>query len=472
MSPDVEKGLREALGATGGLGDSTASMFGPIKSLAESTGRVEQIKQQQAQAQAQADYNASRSFADTTAKQFESMKSARGEMPQRNIEEHTTQGLLGLGALLPMAGAMLGNKGLMSGVGAMQAMTGLLNGYREGNKERIAFEQKKYDDEMRKWESHARQLESDFRNAVEISRANMQAGHDAAKLAAVKAGAPIVAALVDQQGAVKTYEMLKSYNDKVMSSDAALARFKAQEELRQGRETPKEKDVRLERQTAKDYFGGVDLGTKAPTVQNVSRVMGEAADLAKTVEDNPILVGRTGQAREIKQRLFDSINSNKPIPEDLENSTDQNVQDAVLFAKRFASFRTRYEQALAGTGRGFTVALQQQYNKLLDPNQFNPTSFVQLMKDLSSEAANGVTGISPQITYDRLMNFGVDIGERAGFKKVRDGASLLGAKPASSTEGKMGSQSSPYKPSTEDEYNKIPKGEYFIDPDDGKLYRK
>jgi hypothetical protein len=40
----------------------------------------------------------------------------------------------------------------------------------------------------------ARQLEADFRNAIEVSRANMQAGHDAAKLAAVKAGAPIVAA--------------------------------------------------------------------------------------------------------------------------------------------------------------------------------------------------------------------------------------------------------------------------------------
>ena len=45
MSPDVEKGLKEALGSSGALGDSTASMFGPIKSLAESTGRIEQIKQ-------------------------------------------------------------------------------------------------------------------------------------------------------------------------------------------------------------------------------------------------------------------------------------------------------------------------------------------------------------------------------------------------------------------------------------------
>jgi hypothetical protein len=40
------------------------------------------------------------------------------------------------------------------------------------------------------------------------------------------------------------------------------------------------------------------------------------------------------------------------------------------------------------------------------------------MKDLSREAANGVTGISPQVTYDRLMNSTVLVGgERAGFEK-------------------------------------------------------
>jgi hypothetical protein len=92
--------------------------------------------------------------------------------------------------------------------------------------------------------------------------------------------------LVDQQGALKTYEMLKSYNDKVMSSDAALARFKAQESLRTGK-TLLKKRSKLRRETAKEYFGGTDLGINAPKVQGVARVIGEAADLAKTVEENP-----------------------------------------------------------------------------------------------------------------------------------------------------------------------------------------
>jgi hypothetical protein len=38
--------------------------------------------------------------------------------------------------------------------------------------------------------------------------------------------------------------------------------------------------------------------------------------------------------------------------------------------------------------------------------------------------------------------------------------------------GATGTQSSPHKPTTDAEYNKIKKGEYFIDPDDGKIYRK
>ena len=222
MSPETETSLKKSLNSGGVLGDGADALFGGIKSLAESTGRVEQFKQKQAETLAKGESQASRAFADTAAKQFEAMKAARGEMPKRDIEEHTMQGLLGLGALLPMAGAMLGNKGLASGTGAMQAMTGLFNGYREGNKDRIAFEQKRYDDQMKQWENHARQLESDFRNAIEIAKTNMQAGHDAAKLAAIKSGAPMIAAMVDQMGALKTYETLEKTISQTMAFDAAI----------------------------------------------------------------------------------------------------------------------------------------------------------------------------------------------------------------------------------------------------------
>jgi len=263
MSPETETGLKKALGTGGILGDSADAMFGGIKSAAESTGRVEQIKQKQAEALAKGELGASRAFADTASKQFEAMKAARGEMPKRDIEEHTMQGLIGLGALLPMAGAMLGNKGLASGTGAMQAMAGLFNGYREGNKERIAFEQKRYDDQMKQWENHARQLESDFRNAIEISKSNLQAGHDAAKLAAVKAGAPMIAAMVDQQGALKTLEVIEKTITQTMAYDAAIKKA----EILQGIKT---QGTTERHWTDPQYKGGQQIAATGTVAQHLS----------------------------------------------------------------------------------------------------------------------------------------------------------------------------------------------------------
>jgi len=391
------------------------------------------ITQQKGEAQLQADFE--RGQADKMIGIFNKYESQlAAPAPKREIEPQTKEGMMGLAALLPVAGAFFGGKGLTSATGAMQAMTGLVKGYQEGNQNRIAFEQKKYDDAMKEFDRHQQQIKTAFDMAIKKAQVDQNAAKAELKVELVKLNSPLLAQMVETSGIMygeqnrvqmaQNYYIHKAQNEELMKRSLAVAGIKAEQP------TAKARDVQSERETAKPYFNNVDLGVKAPVVEGVAKVMGEAADLAQMVQDNPYLVGRTGQAREIKQRLFDSIRNGKPIPEDLQNSSDANVQDAVLFAKKFASFRTRYEQALAGSGKGFTVALQNQYNKLLDPNQFNPQSFVDLMKDLSKEAASGVTGVNKEITYDRLMNYGIDISERAGFEKARSGSKLLGGAPS------------------------------------------
>lgn len=396
---------------------------------AESDLAEAQIAKQQQAAQLKSD------FAKQQAGQMSGLlsqyeKQAMAPAPKREIDPQTKEGMMGLAALLPVAGAFFGGKGLTSATGAMQAMTGLLKGYQEGNKERIAFEQKKYDDAMKEFDRHQNQIKEAFNIAIKKAQVNQTAAQTELEVKLAALDAPLLREMVKKNGIVagaeENIKMAQNYYTHKQQYEEKLQIAREVAGIKSEAPTTKEKEVRTERETAKPYFNNIDLGVKAPVVEGVSKVMGEAANLSQMVQDNPLLVGRTGQAREVKQRLFDSIKNGKPIPEDLQNSTDKNVQDAVLFAKQFASFRTRYEQALAGTGRGFTVALQNQYNKLLDSNQFNPQSFLALMKDLSREAANGVTGISPEITYDRLMNYGVDINERAGFNKARAGSKLLG----------------------------------------------
>ena len=437
----LSKQAQSALGT-----DSTDPFDRYLKRMQDSTS-VERKKAQEAQTdistkQIEMEKNRLKQEYDLATKQSgetrgiisDYSKQLMAPSPKREIEAQTKEGMMGLAALLPVAGAFFGGKGLTSATGAMLAMTGLVKGYQEGNKERIAFEQKKYDDAIKEFDRHQQQIKTAFDMALKNAQINQNAAQAKLKMDLYTLNAPMLAELVEKQGIVKTSE-----TNIQMIDNVAKMRLQHEEKVNIAREvagiraeapTAKAKGVQSERETAKPYFNNADLGEKAPAVIGVAKVMGEAADLAQMVQDNPYLVGRTGQAREIKQRLFDSIRNGKPIPEDLQNSSDANVQDAVLFAKKFASFRTRYEQALAGSGKGFTVALQNQYNKLLDPNQFNPQSFVDLMKDLSKEAASGVTGVNKEITYDRLMNYGIDISERAGFEKARSGSTLLKTAPS------------------------------------------
>ena len=69
--------------------------------------------------------------------------------PKLNVTPETREGLIGMASLLPIAGLILGAGGMSSGVNAMKALTGIINGHAEGNKERIEFEKQKYDAAMK-----------------------------------------------------------------------------------------------------------------------------------------------------------------------------------------------------------------------------------------------------------------------------------------------------------------------------------
>jgi hypothetical protein len=126
--------------------------------------------------------------------------------PKREIEAQTKEGMMGLAALLPVAGAFFGGKGLTSATGAMQAMTGLVKGYQEGNKERIAFEQKKYDDAIKEFDRHQQQIKTAFDMALKNAQINQNAAQAKLKMDLYTLNAPMLAELVEKQGIVKTSE--------------------------------------------------------------------------------------------------------------------------------------------------------------------------------------------------------------------------------------------------------------------------
>ena len=131
--------------------------------------------------------------------------------PERKIDHDTATGFLSLAAMLPVAGAILGGKGQLSGINAMQAMTGMVEGYKKGNDERIAFETKKYEDDMKKFELHQKQVSEAFRIAIEEAKVNQTAAAANLKLKLAELNAPILQKAVDVQGITK----LAEFNEKL-----------------------------------------------------------------------------------------------------------------------------------------------------------------------------------------------------------------------------------------------------------------
>jgi hypothetical protein len=138
---------------------------------------------------------AARTFYDTQKQEFKKYDTLP-ERPKDTITQDTQQGLQGLAMLLPVAGMFLGAVGNTSGVNAMNAMTGILKGYKEGNDQRIAFETKKYESAIKEWEANYKKAKEGIDRAIEIAKTNYQAGVAEAEAAARKIGSVELAAMV------------------------------------------------------------------------------------------------------------------------------------------------------------------------------------------------------------------------------------------------------------------------------------
>jgi hypothetical protein len=202
---------------------------------AESDLAEAQIAKQQQAAQLKSD------FAKQQAGQMSGLlsqyeKQAMAPAPKREIDAQTKEGMMGLAALLPVAGAFFGGKGLTSATGAMQAMTGLLKGYQEGNKERIAFEQKKYDDAMKEFDRHQNQIKEAFNIAIKKAQVNQTAAQTELEVKLAALDAPLLREMVKKNGIVagaeenikmaqNSYTHKQQYEEKLqLAKDIAEAR--------------------------------------------------------------------------------------------------------------------------------------------------------------------------------------------------------------------------------------------------------
>lgn len=201
--------LKKALGGMN-LGGFDPEAYGTlIQRKTEAAGDVAKAEQEQKRIAAQGEYEARKTYGDTVRKQYEAAKpTLMAPPPKFNVTKDTEQGLTGLAALMTIGGMIIGSKGAMSGVNAMNAMTGVLKGYQEGNQQRIDFETKKYEQSIKDWERTLQQTKDSLEQyqklaAVDLSTATAKAAADAAAK-----GQEVIAAKIKQEGISQTIAMV------------------------------------------------------------------------------------------------------------------------------------------------------------------------------------------------------------------------------------------------------------------------
>jgi hypothetical protein len=254
---------------TNETGAFQALKTGPMKAFAEPFERLYMQSQQSgleaATAKREQEKTLASGKANAAAELYSGMQTRMSEMdkmappPKMNITPDTHEGLMGLATILPIAGILIGSKGMMSGVNAMNAMTGVMKGYQEGNKARIEFEKQKYDTSMKEWDANYKISRQKLADAIDMMKTNYQAGVAKAEEAAVAMG-PEPAALVRQNGAAFLLGKLDEANNHVIA---------AQAKLNQGSVMSQDAaDMRAEMVLAGDYRASQNLGTGVTGSQN------------------------------------------------------------------------------------------------------------------------------------------------------------------------------------------------------------
>jgi hypothetical protein len=144
--------------------------------------------------------------------------------PKFNVNKDTEEGLMGMAALLPIAGLLMGAKGQMSGVNAMNAMTGVMKGYQEGNQQRIAFETQKYEKATKEWEANYARVKDGFERAMALAKTDYNAAIAKAKETAASVGSAELSAMLDKETLSQVYNKVSQIGQEYIKSKQLVDR--------------------------------------------------------------------------------------------------------------------------------------------------------------------------------------------------------------------------------------------------------
>lgn len=357
--------------------------------------------------------------------------------PTIQYSPDTAQGMQSLAVLLPLAGAMMGGKGLLSGIGAMNAMSGVLEGHRQGNQDRIALEQKNFEQKMNEWKIHMEQVKGAFDRALQMAKLNASGAQAQLEAKLAELDAPLLLADVKRNGISnaaqrnlntidKMTSMIQQAQMKLIVPDA-----KAVAAVTRGFDSTAE----LGRLVGPELAYGTQEKPAAAAVDRLKAIK-QVRDLKQAAQDPDVKFGEApsffARAGGLFQRnITDTFKSNLAPLEGKEVSTselsaavDKSLSDAGLSAadKNSVFYKNAIFTILAAeraaTGRSFLpVGIVNRLTPLLDPKGLSKPAFLQIMNDYENRISQG---LPPEAIERAMKNLGGPIGSSTPSSNAED----------------------------------------------------
>jgi hypothetical protein len=131
-------------------------------------------------------------------------------IPEFVPTQETARDIGMLGSLLMLAGATLGGRGQQGALMAVQSMTGMMNGYRQGRMDLYQRERQNFETGVRQVQAQNQQLQEAFTRAQRLAQTDMEAAQRNFRVEAVRLGAQLPRLAGERAGLQGEMQVLQS----------------------------------------------------------------------------------------------------------------------------------------------------------------------------------------------------------------------------------------------------------------------
>jgi hypothetical protein len=190
------------------------SMFGQFSDLNRRAGEnargIADVEQRQRVRVAEGERDSSRAYADTQRQLTQNLDQRMRPIPEFVPTQETARDIGMLGSLLMLAGATLGGKGKQGALMAVQSMTGMMNGYRQGRQDLYQRERQNFETGVRQVQAQNQQLQQAFERAQRLAQTDMEAAQRDFRVEAVRLGANLPRLAGERAGLQGELQVLQS----------------------------------------------------------------------------------------------------------------------------------------------------------------------------------------------------------------------------------------------------------------------